>query len=70
VDYRRVTLLSTCAGVTAEQLAERSCPPSPLSLLGLVRRGTLVAWPGYRLTDSAQFAMPVSSRRALTRSGW
>jgi hypothetical protein len=37
----RVTLLVKCAGLTAEQLAERSCPPSPLSLLGLVRHMTL-----------------------------
>jgi hypothetical protein len=42
LDYHRATLLKKCAGLTAEQLAERSCPPSPLSLLGLVRHMTLV----------------------------
>jgi uncharacterized damage-inducible protein DinB len=37
LDYHRDTLLVKCAGLSAEQLAERSCPPSSLSLLGLVR---------------------------------
>jgi hypothetical protein len=30
-------LLVKCAGLTPEQLVTRSCPPSPLSLLGMVR---------------------------------
>lgn len=34
---QRSTLLNICAGLTAEQLATRSVPPSNLSLLGLVR---------------------------------
>jgi hypothetical protein len=42
LEYHRATLLKKCAGLTAEQLAERSCPPSSLSLLGLVRHMTLV----------------------------
>ena len=37
LEYHRATLLIKCAGLTAEQLGTRSCPPSPLSLLGLVR---------------------------------
>jgi uncharacterized protein DUF664 len=37
LDYYRASLLHKCAGLTAEQLAARSCPPSPLSLAGLVR---------------------------------
>jgi hypothetical protein len=37
VDYYRATLLHKCAGLSGEQLAERSCPPSPMSLIGLVR---------------------------------
>jgi uncharacterized damage-inducible protein DinB len=37
LDYYRDTLASKCAGLSAEQLAERAVPPSPLSLLGLVR---------------------------------
>lgn len=42
VDYHRATLLLKCAGLNPEQLASRSCPPSTLSLLGLVRHLTEV----------------------------
>jgi uncharacterized damage-inducible protein DinB len=35
--WQRTTLLSICAGLSAEQLTLRSVPPSTLSLLGLVR---------------------------------
>jgi uncharacterized damage-inducible protein DinB len=37
LDYERDTLLTKCAGLTAEQLKQQSVPPSKLSLLGLVR---------------------------------
>ena len=37
LEYHRATLLVKCAGLTAEQLKERSVPPSSMSLLGLVR---------------------------------
>ena len=37
LDYFRGTLEMKCAGLTGEQLATRSVPPSTLSLLGLVR---------------------------------
>jgi uncharacterized damage-inducible protein DinB len=37
LDWHRGTLASKCDGLTDEQLRERSVPPSPLSLLGLVR---------------------------------
>ena len=40
LDYHRDTLLSKCAGLTAEQLRRRAVPPSSLSLLGLVRHMT------------------------------
>ena len=33
----RLTLEMRCAGLDAEQLARRSVPPSPMSLLGLIR---------------------------------
>jgi uncharacterized damage-inducible protein DinB len=42
VDYHRATLLTKCAGLTAEQLKEPSAPPSIMTLLGLVRHMTLV----------------------------
>jgi uncharacterized damage-inducible protein DinB len=37
LDYHRATLLWKCAGLTGEQLCERSVAPSTMSLLGLVR---------------------------------
>ncbi len=37
LDYERLTLFVKCAGLTADQLKERSAAPSSLSLLGLVR---------------------------------
>jgi uncharacterized damage-inducible protein DinB len=40
LDFHRQTLLSRCSGLTAEQLRQRSAPPSTLSLLGLVRHMT------------------------------
>ena len=40
LDYYRATLLHKCAGLTPEQLVERSCPPSTMSLIGLVRHLT------------------------------
>ena len=42
VDYHRATLVMKCAGLAPEQLAIRSCPPSSLSLLGLMRHLTEV----------------------------
>ena len=40
LDYHRATLLTKCAGLTAEQLKLRPIPPSRLALLGLVRHMT------------------------------
>jgi hypothetical protein len=42
LEYHRATLLTKCAGLKPDQLTERSCPPSGLSLLGLVRHMTEV----------------------------
>lgn len=42
LDWHRATLLFKCAGLTGEQLAERTVPPSDLSLLGLIRHMTKV----------------------------
>ena len=42
LEFHRATLLEKCAGLTAEQLGERSVPPSGLSLRGLVRHMTEV----------------------------
>jgi Protein of unknown function (DUF664) len=42
LDYQRATLLTKCAGLTADQLKLRPVAPSRLSLLGLVRHMTEV----------------------------
>jgi uncharacterized damage-inducible protein DinB len=42
LEFHRATLLMKCAGLEPEQLTIRSCPPSTLSLLGLVRHMTEV----------------------------
>jgi uncharacterized damage-inducible protein DinB len=40
LDYHRATLRQKCAGLDDEQLRTASCPPSNLTLLGLVRHMT------------------------------
>jgi hypothetical protein len=40
LDIHRQTLLGTCSGLTADELRQRSAPPSTMSLLGLVRHMT------------------------------
>jgi pimeloyl-ACP methyl ester carboxylesterase len=40
LEFHRQTLLAKCSGLTAGQLRQRAAPPSPLSLLGLVRHMT------------------------------
>jgi uncharacterized damage-inducible protein DinB len=40
LDFHRATLLWKCQGLSAEQLRTRSCAPSTLTLLGLVRHMT------------------------------
>jgi uncharacterized damage-inducible protein DinB len=42
LDWHRATLLYKCAGLTGDQLAAHTVPPSGLSLLGLVRHMTKV----------------------------
>ncbi len=42
LDFQRQTLLWKCSGLTPEQLARVACPPSTLSLLGLVRHMSAV----------------------------
>ncbi len=40
LDYHRATLRQKCSGLSDEQLRTASCPPSNLTLLGLVRHLT------------------------------
>ena len=52
LDYYRATLLAKCEGLTGEQLVARSCEPSPMSLVGLVRHMTeMERMYGHRLAD-------------------
>jgi uncharacterized damage-inducible protein DinB len=49
LDWHRQTLLTKCAGLTAEQLKTASVPPSTLTLLGLVRHLTDVERSWFRI---------------------
>jgi uncharacterized damage-inducible protein DinB len=52
LDYYRATLLEKCAGLSGEQLVIRSCEPSKMTLLGLVRHMTeMERVYGHRLGD-------------------
>jgi len=55
LDYQRATLAGKCRGLDPAQLRERSVPPSPLSLLGLVRHMAEVerAWLRVRFSGEA-----------------
>lgn len=55
----RWTLLNLCAGLTAEQLATRSVPPSTLSLLGLVRHLTKVERYWWRIAAAGEDVEPL-----------
>lgn len=52
----RLTLLMKCDGLDAEQLARRSVPPSPMSLLGLLRHLAEVErdWRGWVLPETPE----------------
>jgi hypothetical protein len=54
LDRHRATFLRTCAGLTAEQLATASAPPSNLSLLGLIRHQTDVERVWFRVRLAGQ----------------
>jgi hypothetical protein len=52
LDYYRASLLAKCDGLTGRQLITRSCEPSPMSLIGLVRHMTeMERMYGHRLAD-------------------
>ena len=64
----RLTLELKCAGLSAEQLARRSVPPSTMSLLGLVRHLTEVERGTFRRLLAGQDAPPLYTS-ALERDG-
>ncbi|TVT60566.1 DinB family protein [Amycolatopsis rhizosphaerae] len=57
--FQRETLLAKCAGLTGEQLAQRSVPPSSLSLLGLIRHLAKVERIWFRERFSGQELPPM-----------
>ncbi len=59
LEFHRATLLMKCAGLTAEQLKLRSCPPSTLTLLGLVRHLTDVERSWFRRLLAGEEAPPI-----------
>lgn len=58
LDRHRATFLRKCAGLTAEQLAAASTPPSNLSLLGLIRHLADVERVWFRIRLAGQDIKP------------
>lgn len=58
LDWGRASLLRKCEGLTGEQLALRACPPSDLSLLGLVRHMVNVERNWFRRRFAGQDTTP------------
>jgi hypothetical protein len=58
LDRYRLTLEMKCDGLDAEQLAERSVPPSSMSLLGLVRHMAAVEFHWFRRYIERQMELP------------
>src|SRR6516225_9392300 len=65
VDYHRATMLTKCAGLSAEQLKQRPVAPSRLSLLGLVRHMADVERWWFRMPD----ARSTRGHRSVLRLG-
>ncbi|XVU24338.1 DinB family protein [Actinoplanes sp. CA-054009] len=63
LDWHRQTLLTKCAGLTAEQLKLASADPSNLTLLGLVRHMTDVerVWFRWRVAGDHTVGSPYNS---------
>ena len=57
--WHRALLQHKCAGLTGEQLAQRSVPPSNLSLLGLVRHMAKVERKWFRESIAGQELEPM-----------
>ena len=59
LEFHRATLLAKCAGLTPEQLGQRSVPPSSLSLRGLLRHMTEVERNWFRRVLAGEDAPPL-----------
>jgi hypothetical protein len=58
LDRYRMTFEMKCEGLTPEQLATRSVPPSTMSLLGLVRHLAKIEHHWFRRTLEGQTELP------------
>ncbi|MDT7783147.1 MAG: hypothetical protein QOF58_1566, partial [Pseudonocardiales bacterium] len=58
LDRHRATFLQNCAGLTGEQLATASTPPSNLTLLGLIRHLSDVERMWFRVRLAGQDVKP------------
>jgi len=59
LDFHRDTLALKCDGLTAEQLNERSAPPSAMSLAGLVRHMSEIERTYFRRTFAGEDVSPI-----------
>jgi hypothetical protein len=59
LDFERATLANICAGLTAEQMAQRPLPSSNLSLLGLVRHLAKVERTWFRIRAAGERVEPL-----------
>jgi len=59
LDFHRATLVIKCDGLSGQQLRERSCPPSPFSLLGLVQHMTDVERNWFQRVFAGESADPL-----------
>lgn len=65
LDFHRDTLARNCAGLDADQLRQRSCEPSTLTLHGIVRHlAEVEAWFNDDVSDA-----PVAPLARSTRTG-
>ncbi len=59
LDYHRATLAVKCEGLSADQMRQRSVPPSSLSLVGLLRHMTEVERAWFRRVLAGEEAPPM-----------
>jgi uncharacterized damage-inducible protein DinB len=59
LDFHRATLALKCDGLTDEQLHRRACPPSTLSLLGLLRHMAEVERTWFRIVFAGESELPL-----------
>ena len=70
LDYQRATLLWKCELLEGDALVRRSVPPSPISLLGIVRHMTLVEWAWFEHRFAGSDAPPPISDEEDEDADW